>query len=50
MYQTITLTAAEYTASPARECDNPGGAILLCALACVCLFWAPLIIALSVLL
>ena len=50
MYQTITLTAAEYTASPARECDNPGRAILLAALFCIVLFWAPIVIALSVLL
>jgi hypothetical protein len=50
MTQTITLHSSEYTATPARQCDSPGSAILLAALACAVLFWAPLIYILTVML
>lgn len=52
MTQTITLTAADYAEAdaPARDCNSGGSAILLAGLACVVLFWAPLIVAMSVLL
>jgi hypothetical protein len=54
MTQTITLHPSEYTATVrprvARECDSPGSAILLAALACAVLFWAPLIYVLTVML
>lgn len=33
-----------------RKCDNPGRTILLAALGCIVLLWAPLIIVMSVLL